>query len=743
MSRNFQSVLPEQSFSFYFVIISALTIYGYHAWTTGLVLWAYSGIKYHFLLFMSQYIYLGRFSIDETLTFDGASKDVLKLRLKGVDYLSKILNEAKDTVMECNLTDCRFKKMKVLFPVLRELELPTPNFINSIESSEVVLGDGSKRLHLGCDAVHYFNNEFYKELHRTLFKRLETNSTQFSFTSLTPELMEHSKRIALMTNTDEVRYALSGSEAVDIAIKDVKMSTGKNTIVRFKNAYHGHLSGISNDAPNQIFLKEMDDKAFEFIEKFHYKIAAVIVNPMQFLSGPNQLSPPGEKLTAGKRAGKRVSRDEYANWLHKLNAKCQYCSSFLTPIAFIMDDIYFGFRTSSLFSFKYFTDVDGKELSPDLVILGKGVAGGFPLSIVCGRSQFMNCYDRNFILKVNKSVGTFTAWEGGIVASNIFLDKVERSLSTFDHINSKFGKFTEETNNLFVGSNLPLRLASFANVFTIDYLVDSLYNSMYPQFLMAEGVYFSNQSTGKFNLSDEYDEQALEKLSNILVEAGIKMKKFGFFEQKKTKVWFLPIISSFAYNFVKNYCIQIMLDKRIDIDVSHNHPFNKFGHFWSSFGMICFAYPFMLMGYFVDGAVVFVLMHALRQAGHFLYERQDRDTEKLKFGHKDGTKKKACIGVALCIAIYLYKTQISILDRVSEDDFALCSILLTVIPHFAEICHEFGWLRGSQWVVKILTDPFTDLVHFYDYKLVQPKELIDVNFLTHDPNGLKAPLLLT
>lgn len=79
-------------------------------------------------------------------------------------------------------------------------------------------------------------------------------------------------------------------------------------IVRFKNAYHGHVSGISNDAPNQIYLDEMSQASLDFIEKHHFKIAAVVVNPMQFFGGPNNLSPPGEKLTSGKRMKPRVSR---------------------------------------------------------------------------------------------------------------------------------------------------------------------------------------------------------------------------------------------------------------------------------------------------------------------------------------------------------------------------------------------------------------------------------------------------
>ena len=625
------------------------------------------------------------------------------------------------------MTDCRFKKIKVLVPILRELELPTPNMIQSIDSTDIVLNDNTTQLYIGSNAVHYFNHDFYKKLNYEIQKQMNKNLHQFSFISLTPELIKHSDRITKMTKTDKVRYCLSGSEAVDVGFKDVKMSTGKNMIVRFKNAYHGHISGVSNDADNQIYLEEMNDKSIQFIEDNHYKIAGVVVNPMQFLSGPNKMSPPGEKVTIGKRQNNVITRDEYAKWLHKLNKHCKYCSKYLSPIAFIMDDIYFAFRTESIFSFKYF-EHNGEELDPDLIILGKGLAGGFPLSAVCGKEKFMNHYDRNYLLKVNKSVGTFSAWEGGIVASNVFLDKIETMKEDYNRVNKKFDTFTKNTNDEFAKNKLPIRLRSFANVFSIDYLEDSLYNSMYPQFLMAEDVYFSNQSTGKFNLSDEWSEKKLEILTNKLISAGVKMKNYGFLEKKNNKYWFITLLKMFSKNFLINQYKQIMLDKHIDIDVSHNHPFNKFGHFWSSIGMIFISYPAMISGHYSHGVKWFLFTHTLRQAGHFFYERQNRDDEKLKFGHKDGTKKFAAVGVGICVISYIYKNKLEYLSSLSNDYIAINSALMTVLPHFFEICHKYGYLRAIQWGIKIVTDPFTDLLDFYSYAIVHPKYFVDFNF---------------
>ena len=706
-----------------FLIILTLLFYLYNKLYCDINFYYYGNLKYKFLLVLSNYIYLGKIKYKEILALDNQNKNILSKRLEGLYYLNKKLN--KDNNIKSKLTDCRFKKIKVLFPLIRELELPIPNFIKKIESNNVILNDNSKNIYLGSDAIHYFNYNFYQKINSKLTDNLNKTNNQFLSINLNPQLIEHSNKITEMTGMDEVRYALSGSEAVEIAFKDVKMSTSKNIIVRFKNVYHGHITGISNESDNQVFLNELDQKSLDFLERYHYKIAGVIINPMQYFTGPNELSPPGEKLTRGNRCPSRISKIKYAKWLHDLNSKCKYCTKYLTPIAFMLDDIYFAFRTKELFSFKYFK-YNNKFLEPDIIILGKGVGGGYPLSIVCGKKNFMHNYDKNYILKINKSVGTFSAWEGGIVASNIFLNELD--ILNYDKINQKFENFTDNTNTNFIINDLPIRLHSFTNVFTIDYLVDSLFNSMYTQFLLAEGVYLSNQSTGKFNLSDEWDEKSLNNLTDKLVNAAKKMKNYGFFEEKKTNWWFLPILRSFILNFLINQYNQIMLDKKIDIEVSHNHPFNKFSHFWSSIVMIFISYPAMFNGNYTYGVKYFLYSHILRQSGHFFYERQDLDKEKLKFGHKDGTKKISTLCVFICIFLYYYKNFINFLSYFSYNDLALYSAFLTIIPHYAEICHKFGFLRGLQWIVKIFTDPFTDILDFYPYIIINPKYTIDFNF---------------
>ena len=149
---------------------------------------------------------------------------------------------------------------------------------------------------------------------------------------------------------------------MDAALKDIKASChNKPLIVRFKSAYHGHVSGISFlDCDGHVFLPECSQKSLDFIERYHYRIAAVIVNPMQHFTGINKPSPPGEKVTHSSRVRSAVSREDYARWLHSLQRKCNYCTKYLTKVALVMISTLAFVRQKTSQLYNYFTHPDTK-----------------------------------------------------------------------------------------------------------------------------------------------------------------------------------------------------------------------------------------------------------------------------------------------------------------------------------------------------------------------------------------------
>eukprot|EP00980_Cylindrotheca_fusiformis_P005104 scaffold1083_cov114-Cylindrotheca_fusiformis.AAC.8 len=722
-----------------------------------------SNLKYRILDFLASFIYYGAdIGVTASLSLDNPSEDVLQRRLKGHEYLNSKLGggrklNVRGQELSAKLVDCRFSLAKVLMPLLRELEFSPAkrNFVTEVITDkgmhQVILDTGKEKtgplLYCGSDTVHTlgvksFHAPIQKEINRRMVLTQGDSALRFSPIAMNTELEKNAKMILNMTGMDQVRYSLSGSEAMDAAFKDVRASTRGvgDYIVRFSSAYHGHVSGVDFlNSKKVVYLKECSQESLDFIEKYHFRIAGVVVNPMQHFTGVNKASPPGEKLTIGTRQRHATSKEEYARWLHSLQEKCRYCTKYLTKIVFIIDDIYFAFRSPEFFSKDYFR-FNGRALEPDVMVLGKGVAAGYPLSMVLGRRGCLNAYDKKFLLQVNKTVGTLSAWHGGLVASNVFLEAVSKGafidMPAKDQLSAmgqRFDAFTSKLNGMYEKENLPIRIRNFSNTFSINYLVGSLYNSRYPQYLMAEGIFLGNYSTGKFNLNADATDSDLDSLAEKFVAAGKKMEDDAYFEPQKNKIWMLlSLLARFMVNYMKLVYSQIMLDKKIDIDVSHNHPVNKFGHFWSSVFMILVAYPLIYAGYPIEGCKWFFLTHVVRQSGHFFFEHQDRDIEKLKFGHKDASKKGAAVFLAAAAIVYQYRSEIW--ARLSEyvtielkfDQYVSIVALFTVVPHAVQISYEYGFIRGLSWLLKILTDPFTDILDFWEFAVIHPKWFVDL-----------------
>jgi len=702
---------------------------GWWLWTSlalKITLFKHGTLKYKIVEVLTKLIYLKPFDKETVLRFDNPSDEIYERRVAGREKLEEKLKCADEDHVEPNMVDCRFRKVKVVMPLMKTLEVTNPNKIVKHQGSEVTTPSGKVMQYLSSDAVHFLGQQFYRNLHRDIGKKIQNNQTLFAPITINPDLEHNVETILGLTGMEGVRYHTSGSEAADSAVRDVRKSTNKKYIVRFKNAYHGHTMGITNEAPNQIYLDEMNEKSLDFIEKYHYLIAGIIINPMQFL-GPNKLSPPGEKVTYKSRKDSGVKYEEYSKWLYDLNKKCKYCTKFLTPIAFMLDDIYFAFRTPDLFSFKHFSQPEKKMMiDPDIIILGKGYAAGYPLSAVVGKTRFMNHYDKNYLLKVNRIVGTFSAYQTGIIASNTFLAAIT-NVKQQDQIKSaitRFDNFTKSVNEELECKDLPVRLKNFSNTFNFLFLEDSIFNSCFPQYLMAQNMFLSYQSTGKFNFNDDWKEEDLKNFQKKIIDAATTMKADGFFEPGKLP-WKKLLRAVVKENLRIRY-EQIMHDKHIDIVVSHNHPVNKWTHFWSSIGMILFFYPFAFAGYPITAVINLLVTQVIRQIGHFFYEKQDRDQEKKKFGHKDGSKKQATVGVAACFLLYYYRDLW--INLMSVKDFVKAACAFAFLPHFLEICHQFGTIRGFDWVLKIWTDPLTDVPDFKDSAFIDPKHFLDTNF---------------
>jgi 4-aminobutyrate aminotransferase-like enzyme len=185
------------------------------------------------------------------------------------------------------------------------------------------------------------------------------------------ELAEALCRLAPVDRA-QVHFALSGSEAVEVALKTALLSTGRPGILAFTGAYHGltfgALAATSRDSFRAPFLAHLTPHVarapfgapIEELDAAFSKgaIGTVLVEPI--LGREGIVLPP-------------------EGWLRALAELARRRGAL-----FIADEIFTGFgRSGRLFAVEH----DG--VRPDLLCCGKALGGGLPIAAVIGRRELL------------------------------------------------------------------------------------------------------------------------------------------------------------------------------------------------------------------------------------------------------------------------------------------------------------------------------------------------------------------
>ncbi len=191
-----------------------------------------------------------------------------------------------------------------------------------------------------------------------------------------PEIFYNDRRAELyavladITPADLNRFFLcnSGAEAMEGALKVARLLTSRSGIVAAKRSFHGRTLGALGMTWNKDYREpfvgwtpnNITHIAYNNIEEAQAAItedtAAVIVEPVQGEGGVY----PGD-----------------VEWLQALRHICDERGALL-----VMDEIQTGLgRTGRWFGFEY------ADIVPDMLALGKGIAGGVPMGAVVWRES--------------------------------------------------------------------------------------------------------------------------------------------------------------------------------------------------------------------------------------------------------------------------------------------------------------------------------------------------------------------
>ena len=181
----------------------------------------------------------------------------------------------------------------------------------------------------------------------------------------------------LPKNLNSVYLTNSGTEAVEAALKISKRITGKSKIISAFNSYHGSTHGSLSVSgfeerksayrpllPDVHFINFNNISDIEMIDR---DTSCVILETIQ--GGAGFLLPKN-------------------NFLKEVKKQCEKVGALL-----ILDELQSGLgRTGKLFAFEHY------KISPDILLLGKALGGGFPIGAMITNKIHMNKFQKNPVL---------------------------------------------------------------------------------------------------------------------------------------------------------------------------------------------------------------------------------------------------------------------------------------------------------------------------------------------------------
>jgi glutamate-1-semialdehyde 2,1-aminomutase len=194
----------------------------------------------------------------------------------------------------------------------------------------------------------------------------------------------------------------TGSEAVQVALRLARVSTGRNNVVKFRGHYHGWSDGIHVGVPGHldgpgtggqdpaaamstIVCDWNDVLALEAV--LDDSIAAVIMEPVA-INGGCFVPAPG-----------------YLDRVRELTSR--------NGSLLIFDEVITGFRVA----------LGGAQalygVMPDLTILGKALGAGFPISSVCGRRDVFEVVSSRRMAHVGTFNGNPVCCAAAVAALNV------------------------------------------------------------------------------------------------------------------------------------------------------------------------------------------------------------------------------------------------------------------------------------------------------------------------------------
>ncbi|MEX2210605.1 MAG: aspartate aminotransferase family protein [Gaiellaceae bacterium] len=260
---------------------------------------------------------------------------------------------------------------------------PHPLYVRSGSGSRIEDVDGNEYLDLHLASGCLILGHAHPAVQEAVTRQLQRGLALGLATELEAELAERVTKH--MPHVERLRYATTGSEATNMAVRVARAYTGRSRVAKFEGHFHGHAhdallastanvagtkadplpahesAGLGRNPASELLLLSPDDceATIERIVANAHDLAAVILEPAPLNSMPT-LAPDPEL----------ISRLRDVTTKH--------------GVLLIFDEVFTCFRLGLGGGSARF------GVRPDLVALGKVIGGGLPLAAFGGRADVMD-----------------------------------------------------------------------------------------------------------------------------------------------------------------------------------------------------------------------------------------------------------------------------------------------------------------------------------------------------------------
>jgi glutamate-1-semialdehyde 2,1-aminomutase len=339
-------------------------------------------------------------------------------------------------------------------------------------------------------------------------KRLDKGSSYLMVNEPAIELAE--AIVECVPCADKVCFNSTGSESTFFAMRMARAFTGREKILKLEGGYHGtndyalmttqwtrepstyptpvaDSAGIPRAVLDQVLIAPFNDieTTGALIEQHHHELAAVILEPLQ------RTIPP------------------VAGFLEGLRELCTR-----HDIVLIYDEVVTGFRLALGGAQEYYGVV------PDLTALCKGIASGYPISVLCGRADIMDLADPRRMLKGDhvRQTGTFSGNSISCTAALATLRELRKE-GFYASLFAKGRRLMDGLQRSLEAAGIVAKVtgepAAFQPWFTdaevIDFRstlgADAAMNTRFTELLLQQGIVKAHE---KFFVSAAHDDGAIE-----------------------------------------------------------------------------------------------------------------------------------------------------------------------------------------------------------------------------------------